>query len=285
MSELPGHAWLQALGRSGPPQRFEFEGESYALERVYKHDFYAATALYRGDRGRVVLKIGRTAPFLFVPLAWLGRALAEREARMYRLVDDLEGVPRFLGTWSTTGIVHDFVAGHPLQPKERVADDFFDRLQTLLTRVHERDIAYADLEKRENILVDEEGHPALIDFQISWHWPEPGGPPAGWLRWLPHGLGRRMLKSLQNSDRYHLQKHRRRHRRDQMSALEIERSYELSRGIRWHRRFSDPIRRARRALLQRLTGRVRSPKQDGPEFLEPIGRDEAAGPGRETRPG
>ena len=47
----------------------------------------------------------------------------------------------------------------------------------MLNAMHERKVAYIDLHKRENILVNERGDPCLIDFQISVAWP----------RWLPAG--------------------------------------------------------------------------------------------------
>jgi hypothetical protein len=265
------HPWLHALGRASLPERVEIGGAAYDLAKVFKHDFFAATALYAGDAGRIVLKLGRTAPFFVLPMKWLGRALARHEARLYRRVADLDGIPRILGEWGATGFAHEYVEGHPMQPKAHVPDDFFERLQALVTELHARQIAYADLEKNENILVDAQGRPALIDFQISWHWPlDPRE--RRWLsRLFPHALGRRILESLQTSDLYHLQKHRRRHRRDQMTAEEIARSYVLPPGIFWHRRFADPFQRVRRRLLHRITGHSRSPKQDGPEFLEPRG--------------
>lgn len=268
MSSEERHPWLKALGRAGPPERILHEGREYRLERVYKHDFFAATALYGQGEERIVLKLGRTASLFGLPLAWLGRMLAEHEARLYLLAEDLPGIPRFRGRHGPTGILHDYVPGHPLQQYERVDDDFFQRLRELLLALHERSIAYSDLEKRENILVDEQGRPALIDFQISWHWPAQRGGARGPARFLPDAFGKRILASLQASDIYHLQKHRRRHRRDQMTLEEIRASYVLTPAIRWHRRLSDPFQRVRRFLLWLLTGEARSPKQDGPEFLE-----------------
>jgi hypothetical protein len=266
------HPWLHALGKESLPDRIEIAGATYALANVFKHDFFAATALYAGDAGRVVLKLGRTAPLFLLPMRWLGRALARHEARLYRLVSGVEGIPRFLGEWGATGIVHEYVEGRPLQPKEFVPDDFFEHLHVLVAGLHARQLAYADLEKNENILLDSRGRPALIDFQISWHWPLDPRARGGLSRLLPHSIGRRILKDLQVSDLYHFQKHRRRHRRDQMTKEEIARSYVLPPGILWHRRIANPFQRVRRRMLRRLTGQSRSPKQVVPLPLEPVAR-------------
>ena len=152
------------------PERITLRDGDYKHLRTWKHDFFAATGLYEGPSGRVVLKLGRTASLLGIPASWIGRLLCDRELDVYQAVDDLAGVPRCLGRWGQTGLVHIFVEGHPLQQREPVNDEFFPRIERLIGELHRRDIAYVDLEKRENILVDAEGRPCLIDFQISWKW-------------------------------------------------------------------------------------------------------------------
>jgi len=261
------HAWLRALGPAEMPERIHLQGGEYVHLRTWKHDFFAATGLYEGPSGRVVLKLGRTAGLLGLPASWIGRVLCDRELDVYRAVDDLPGVPRCFGKWGKTGLVHAFVEGHPLQKREPVNDDFFPRLEQLIAELHRRGIAYVDLEKRENILVDSQGHPCLIDFQISWRWPS-GARRTGLKRLVPDELGRFLLARLQEGDRYHLLKHRRRHRPDTLTPEQIAASYRLGFWHDLHRRVSRPLTLLRRSMLKLLTGRWRSLKQDGPEFME-----------------
>ena len=273
MAETTGrirHAWLRALGPEDLPARLDLPDGSYAHVRTYKHDFFAATGLYEGPSGKVILKMGRTAPLLELPMAWLGRWLAEREWAVYRELHDVPGVPRCYDLYGRTGLVHAFVEGHPLQRNERVDDAFFGRLEALLDELHHRRIAYVDLEKRENILVDADGRPALIDFQISWWWPADRARRKGLGRLLPDALGRFVLARLQTADYYHLLKHRRRHRPDLLTPEQIRKSYYCGPFVRIHRVVSWPITALRRAGLKLLTGRSRSLKQDGPEFMEPV---------------
>src|SRR5262249_21210083 len=158
---------------------------------------------------RVVVKFGRRAPLLGLPLAWLGRFMIGHESRLYTLVDGLNGVPSFEGRIGGITFAHAYADGHDLSRNDRPADDFFPRLAELIRPIHARQIACVDLEKRENILVGADGRPNLIDFQISWHWPaESGGRTA---------IARRVLSLLQAADRYHLYKHWRRMRPDQLS--------------------------------------------------------------------
>ncbi len=247
------------------PEEITLDDGTYRRVKTYKHDFFAATGLYEGPSGRVILKIGRVQSLFGLPTVWLGRWLADRERRLYDAVEDLQGVPRCMGGWDRTGFVHAFVPGHPLQRKEAVNDDFFRRLESLIATIHERDIAYADLEKRENILVGDDGLPYLIDFQISWYWS--AGPSGRSVRWMLNGLGRLILRRLQQADRYHLLKHWRRHRPDQLSEAQLQASYRVGFWIRLHRTFIRPLTLLRRAVLKMLTGRSRSEKQDGPEYM------------------
>lgn len=268
MADPVRHAWLRALGRAEMPERIRLRDGEYVHLRTWKHDFFAATGLYEGPSGRVVLKLGRTARLLGLPASWIGRLLCNRELDVYRAVDDLPGIPECFGKWGATGLVHAFVEGHPLQKREQVNDEFFPRLERLIDELHHRDIAYVDLEKRENILVDSDGRPCLIDFQISWRWPADGRKHrTGMRRLIPDGFGRFLLAKLQAGDRYHLLKHRRRHRPDTLTAEEIEASYRLGFWHDLHRRVSRPLTLLRRTALRVLTGRWRSLKQDGPEFL------------------
>ena len=248
--------WLLALGRSDMPPEFNLGSRSYRILRCFKHDFFAATGLYEAtDGSMVVLKIGRKAPIVIFPMSWIGRLLARHEARLYGLAQGLEGIPRFDGRFEKTGIVHEYIEGSSLSKEASIDETFFPRLNQLLDGLHAREIAYVDLEKRENILRGDDGKPYLIDFQISWHWPSSRGG-----RLWPM---RKLLGVLQASDRYHLIKHWRRLRPDQLEWEKIAASYRAPFWIRWHRTIFRPFTLLRRQILvwmgQRESARIRSP--------------------------
>jgi len=274
MGSTVRHAWLRALGVSEMPAAIDLADGRYQHARTFKHDFFAATGLYEGPSGKVVLKLGRTVSLLGLPMAWLGQWAADHEADMYRLAEGVAGVPRCLGRVGRTGFVHAFVEGHPLQRHERVSDEFFDQLRAILDELHARGMAYVDLEKRENILVGAEGRPWLIDFQISYPGPQLDEQihrrygPGALHRLVPRALRAYLLARLQAGDHYHLLKHQRRHRPDTLTPEEVAASYRVSKAIQLHRRLMRPLTLLRRSILKQLTGRSRSPKQDGPEFLE-----------------
>ena len=70
-NELPPS--LKAIGREPLPVTLVLQGVEYALVRVFKHDFFAVTALYQGPEGKAVVKIGRKADFFGLPCGWIGR--------------------------------------------------------------------------------------------------------------------------------------------------------------------------------------------------------------------
>jgi len=243
-------AGLRALGRRDPPARIEAGGHRYELIEVFKHDFFAATARYAGPAGHVVLKIGRQADILGLPAEWIGRLLSRHEARICRLLGGLPGIPDLIGLWGRTGLVHAYVEGHPLRRGAAVPDDFFEQLERLIRSIHDREAAYVDLEKPENVLLGDDGRPHLIDFQISYHWPARWGGRTLLARWI-RGI-------LQRSDLYHVGKLHRRLRPDQLSAEQMAASYAAPLNIRLHRILMRPLTRLRRRVLARIDPRKRS---------------------------
>jgi len=240
----PRHAWLYALPEAHLSRFVTCRGQRFAHVKTFKHDFFAATGLYRGPEGLAVLKTGRQNEFLTIPTGWIGTLLTRREVRIYELLQGMPGVPRLIGTIGTSGFLHEFVPGHPLGRGERVSDTFFDELFMIIDGLHARHMAYVDLNKRENILVGDDGKPYLIDFQISVHLP-----PVGWRRLWPV---RWLLGRFQHADRYHCLKHKRRLRPDLLTEPQRAELEHLSFWIRLHRWLTRPFTNLRRRTLRRL---------------------------------
>lgn len=235
---------LRALGRADPSPVETVGGVVHTRRTVFKHDFFAATALYEAPESHVVVKIGRRCDFLGLPLSWLGRLAAGHESALYARLSAVPGIPKYLGRITPDAFAHAFIPGHTLERDESVSADFFPQLQAIIEAIHTLNVAYVDLEKRENILVGDDGRPYLIDFQISVHLAEGRGP--------LHYLAKRVLRRLQQSDRYHLLKHWRRHRPDQLTAEQIAQSRRRPIWIRLHRRITQPFTRFRRRTLNRI---------------------------------
>lgn len=214
-------------------------GVNWRRTDLIKHDFFAATAFYRDDEGRKsVLKIGRTIPYWGFPMNWLGRRLRDREVRIYVKLADLPNIPAMLGLVGDTGFLHAFVEGRPLEKGKPVPDGFFRELESLLKEIHRRGIAYVDTNKPQNILLGDDGRPHLIDFQISY---DRNRFPTKWL-----------VRRFQREDLYHIRKHRRRMRPDEMTPEELAQAAKVSPWVKVHRFLTWPYFRIRRALFRKL---------------------------------
>ncbi len=110
-----------------------------------------------------------------LPIRWLGRPQITREARAYRALGGIQGIPALRGRPDPDTLVIEFVDGRRLThvrlepgPNQR----FVDELGRLIDAMHDRGVAHLDLRGRDNILVDPEGHVHLIDFAASHASPE-----------------------------------------------------------------------------------------------------------------
>lgn len=267
MSGHPGTAvrprprLFQALGRSQPPDRILVDGESFRQTTLFKHDSWAATALFEAEghpERQLVCKFHRQQAVLFLPARWAGRAMARREARMMRRLADVPYVPRLAGTVRDDrgtplpyAVARWFIPGHPLTKGEAVDNRFFPTFRDVLDQIHRRGMAYVDLHKRENVIVgDADGAPYLVDFQISLALPQRG----------PLGA---LLRVFQRSDDYPLAKHWAAHRPDQCGFTTADLQRRIPWWIKAHRLVARPFREARRRLLVALRirngrGRVES---------------------------
>jgi len=223
---------------------FTLAGRTYTLEKVLKHDFFAVTARFRGPDGEAVcLKHYHTEPWLGMELEWAGRLMADREVRHYGLLQDLDGVPRLLGRVGKSAFAHSWVEGNDLlDHKDRLPDDFFDRLAALVEAVHRHGMAYIDMNKPDNVIVAGDGRPVLIDFQISWA-PRPSRGPLGRLK-------RRLLAMFQKSDLYHVRKLKRLYRPDLMTPEELAAGKRRPWFLNLHRLIGAPLRDFRRKFLE-----------------------------------
>ena len=237
-------AWLLALGRNSLPEQIIVEQKQYRLQKLYKHDFWAATGLYSNGARLVVLKVYRLQDLLGLPMAWVGRWLANREIFFYNYLQDLPDISRFSGRIGETGFVHDYIRGQTLLESDggQLTDDFFDQLRDLMLSLHVRGVSYVDANKRDNVIVGEDGRPHLIDFQICWH-------PKG--RSLT-GLSRRAFHLMQRVDLYHVFKHKSRMRPELMRPQEWQMVNKPSFFTRIHRFLTAPFRDMRRTTLRRL---------------------------------
>lgn len=254
-----------ACGGKGLPPQITCLGGQYVLEKVLKHDFHAATGLYRRELevasgkleedfkhhtsnitlpSRLICKINRRMHFCFLPLGLIGRLMTHREVYNLRRCEGIPEVPKVLARIGPHMYVYEYIEGQSLNEKPPLPADFFDRLVIALQKVHARNLVHFDLHKPGNILVDMEGRPHIIDFQISRH--------IGDRFFLSRRLSSRFRRWLQSYDLYHVYKHKRRLQPELLTEAEAELSYNHTLGLEIQRAIARPYKKIRRACLRYL---------------------------------
>jgi hypothetical protein len=262
---------LKASRGNNPPQVIQIDNHFFQREKVFKHDFFAVTALYQHRPPqqsieessnplpqKIILKWSRSTDFLGLPLAWLGRWISHRERTILKHLQPLPSVPRLIGPYQSHGLLYEYIEGVSLDSRPDIPEMFFDQLQQILTDIHARNIAYLDLNKKGNILLGKDNKPHLIDFQISWHHANP--------LWPFRSLQKKILQRLQQEDLYHLRKQKRRFRPDLMTPTQIKDSRKISPIIWLHRKTTRPFILLRRRLFAWLLKKGRLITDDVTEY-------------------
>lgn len=256
---------LRALGKNNPPTEVTVDGKSFRLLETYKHDSWAATALYGCDNQRIICKFNRQKSIGLIPMGWLGRTLAHREHAFLSSLAGVEGIPEVFANVSVSGrivrhaVAHEFIPGRPLSLASGIDIVFFESLEALIATLHDHRIGYVDLHKQENVIVGDDGKPYLIDFQVSLRVPN-------WRILNP------LFHALRDLDEYHIRKHRCAWRIDKISPDQLVRPWWLN----MHRRFAVPLRTFRRRFLV-LIGVRRGYGSPATEIAPEIGLRKAAG--------
>lgn len=138
-------------------------------DRFLKADFFSRSDLGTYDDGRggvptvAVRRDVTFARFWTLPVAL---HLAWRERRALRRIKDMEDVPNLLFE-SRFFTVRSWIEARPLQEARPTDPAFYSAARKLLVRLHRKGIAHNDLAKQQNWLVQPDGRPALIDFQLA----------------------------------------------------------------------------------------------------------------------
>jgi serine/threonine protein kinase len=109
-----------------------------------------------------------------------------REVRALRALAGHPSVPAFRGWVDALAFAVAYRPGRRMSRKLRgaVPPDFIRRLEEAVAEMHRRGVVHLDLRHRSNVMVDEAGHPVLIDFGSALTF-RPGGLGARWLLpWL-----------------------------------------------------------------------------------------------------
>jgi len=96
-----------------------------------------------------------------------GRIMVRREFNALNILRGIPGIPKDPFVLDEYALCYRYIAGSTLgdTPPESIREDFFYHLEDLVNRMHAMNIVHLDIRNRRNIIVDETGEPALLDFQ------------------------------------------------------------------------------------------------------------------------
>ena len=187
---------------------------------LLKRDSLGWVELVHGNREPLIRRVA--AGGRIPGSGWIGRLLLRRERRALealagaaagglavpRLVTDPEVAalagPEGQRLAPRAVLVRSYQAGLALHQATQLPRDFFDLVDALVMAMHRAGVCHNDLHKEQNLVVGEDGRPALIDFQLA----------------SIHRRGGRAFRVRCAEDLRHVQKHRRRYTRDGRGPVE-----------------------------------------------------------------
>lgn len=147
--------------------------QSLSLEELRRH---AVTAFRHagGSRADVLLvRVGDEQAVLkdyHGADPWFRRLLGpmsiRREAHALRRLDGTPGVPRLIRRVDRYSLLIEYIPGRSARevPAGGFTPAFFEAFYRLIDRLHEAGVAHCDLRSTGNILVGEDGRPAVVDL-------------------------------------------------------------------------------------------------------------------------
>jgi RIO-like serine/threonine protein kinase len=157
--------------------------------QLLKKDLFGETWLIRtGNELHIVRDAGATSLWT----RWLARRLLRREAQVLAALGNLAGVPQVLQV-ERHRLTREYLAGAPMHRAKPRDPVYFKAAASLLRQLHCLGVAHNDLAKEPNLLVRDNGSPAIIDFQLACFAPRRG----------------RLFRLLAYEDLRHLLKHKR----------------------------------------------------------------------------
>jgi hypothetical protein len=103
---------------------------------------------------------------LIVRVTW-GWLMVRREFAALTKLQGIPGVPQDPFMMDSFALCYRYIEGQTLgdTAPDKIQEDFFLKLEDLVRQMHALNMAHLDIRNRRNIIVDEAGEPALLDFQ------------------------------------------------------------------------------------------------------------------------
>jgi serine/threonine protein kinase len=136
--------------------------------RVLSRGRWANADLFLFDAGEYTWVIKDFSPCRMPVRYTIGIFMARRELQALKRLQGIPGIAADPFRLSLFALAYRYVPGTTLKEARRtgvVTPRFFEELEVLVQRMHERGIVHLDIRYMRNILITPEGEPALLDFQ------------------------------------------------------------------------------------------------------------------------
>ena len=106
-------------------------------------------------------------PFIF--RFFIGIIANRREAFIYRKLEGLRGIPKWIGLIDRYALAIAYVPGRNASELNsgELTPLFFKKLREIVDAIHDRGIVLCDLRNIKNVILGEDGEPYLIDFSTA----------------------------------------------------------------------------------------------------------------------
>lgn len=123
--------------------------------------------LYRNGEKAWVIKDFSSCRFFIRHI--YGSFMVGRELRFLQRLQQIKGFPEKPFLLDKFALCYLFIPGKTLQEvkKETISPDYFYALEKLVRDMHKLNVVHLDIRYLRNILITEDGAPALLDFQSS----------------------------------------------------------------------------------------------------------------------
>ena len=157
---------------SGRPPRIRLLGRKWKVKRVIaakkamKPDVIVAESYGRF----VVAKDFRNKPWII--RSFWGPLNIMYEKFILQKLDGVSGIPTFIGLEDYGCMLISFIDGDEIKKAEhQLAPGYFDNLLQIASDIHARGVLHLDLGHKTNVMVKQDGSPAIIDFNTSLYLP------------------------------------------------------------------------------------------------------------------
>ncbi len=123
--------------------------------------YQGQTLLYKQDGVQIVIK----TPHGRGLIKYFHIRMLRHEHEVYLLLQDVAAVPKCYGLIDNTYLAIEYIEAKTIRQDRPVNDSpYYQQLLSTIKQLHARNVAHMDLKKKENLLVNNQEQPVVIDF-------------------------------------------------------------------------------------------------------------------------